>query len=106
MEHFLGVGEHTRVPRERSIRGVPTGRTETGAQINQRVAGQPPLTECLCLGEYFLAASECAMRLLVAESPERWHLGVTGYTRVRGHDDAGCARRHRETIKTPRRAPP
>src|SRR5256885_2041586 len=63
MEHFLGVGEHTRVARERSIRGVPTGRTETGAQINQRVAGQPPLTECLCLGEYFIAASECALRM-------------------------------------------
>ena len=78
MEHFLGVGEHTRVPRERSVRGVPAGRTETGAQINQRVAGQPPLTECLCLGEYFLAASECAMRLLVAETPERGHFGVTG----------------------------
>src|SRR5580698_6799963 len=78
IQYFFGVGKNSGVPVKRAIFRVPAGGTETGTQINHRVAWQFLFAEHPRFRNYFFAASQRAMRLLIAESPQRRLLGKSG----------------------------
>ena len=89
LDDFFRLGKYAGVPRERSIFRVPSGRAEAGAEIDQRIAGKLFLAKCFRLGEDFFSAGQGAMRLLVAQAPQRRHFGITGEPGVLRHDDCG-----------------
>ena len=89
LDDFLGIGKHAGVPLERTVFRIPSGGTESSSEINECVAGQFLFAERFCFGDDFFAASECAVGLLIAKAPQRWHLSVTGEARVFGHDHCG-----------------
>ena len=66
--------------------GVPARGTESCTQVDEDVAGKPLLPEGLRLRQDLLATCQGPVRLLVAQRPKRWHVGVSGEVRISGHD--------------------
>src|ERR1700690_641588 len=56
IEDDLWIRKYIGVPIERAVLRVPSGRAETGAEINHCVAGKFFFTEGLCFSEDFFAA--------------------------------------------------
>src|SRR5215472_1367742 len=88
-DHFGRIREYARIPGERPILGVPTGCAESGAEIDEGVAGKHFFTESSSLGEHFLSTCECAMRLLISKAPERRQFRVACQANVFGQNDGG-----------------
>src|SRR5215472_10281564 len=98
-DHSRRIREGARVPCEGTVLRVPPRRTETCAQIDQSIAGQLLLPEGLCLIENFLGSTECTMRLLVAKTPLRRDLSMTGEQRIFGHNDCRFTGNNQEHVK-------
>jgi hypothetical protein len=71
VDGLFGIGEDALVPGKGTVLGVPAGRTKSGAEIDERVARKLFLAKSLGFGNDFFVARQSAMRLLVAERPER-----------------------------------
>src|SRR5439155_24360030 len=82
---------------------IPARRAETGAQINERLAGELLLAKGFRLFQDLLGAGERAVRLLIAESPERRHLRVACEPRVLGHEARRLSRADDEQVDRQRR---
>src|SRR5690348_12245167 len=89
VDHLVRIRKNTRIPRERSVFGIPARGTKPRAQINESVAGKFFFAKRFGFREYFLAAGESAMRLLIAEAPERRHFCMPGQASVFGHNGGG-----------------
>src|ERR1700722_1549215 len=98
VQYFFGVGKYSSVPVKCSIFRIPTRRTKAGAQINHGVAGQFFLAEHLRLRNYFFTAGERAMRLLIAKSPQRWHLRKSGELCILAENNGWIRRSDQEEI--------
>src|SRR4029077_1094395 len=92
------IGEALLVEREPAVFGVPARRAEAGPEVDHRLAGQLLLAEGFRFLQDLLAAGEGAMRLLVAERPERRHFRVAGEARVLRHDRGRLARADDEQV--------
>src|SRR5215470_2264060 len=66
--------------------GVPARGTESCTQVDEDVAGKPLLPEGLRLRQDLLATGQSPVRLLVAQRPKRWHVGVSSEVRISSHD--------------------
>ena len=69
VEDRFGIGKNFLVEAEFGIVGIPTGRTEAGAEVDHALAGQLLLAEGLGLLEDLFAARQSAVRLVIAEAP-------------------------------------
>src|SRR3954467_11165609 len=99
LDDFFRVGKDAGIPGERSIFRVPSGGAEASTEIDQRIAGKLFVAKCSGLGENFFAAGQRAMRLLVSETPQRRHFGVTGEPGVFSHDDGGVRGADKEDVE-------
>src|SRR3979490_315388 len=86
IDHFLGMGEYPRVPHERSVFRVPSGGAEARSEKNHGVARQFSFAESFGLLQNFFPVGQGAMRLLVAEAPQRRLFRVASKRSVLGHD--------------------
>src|SRR6185369_6956272 len=89
IDDLFWIGEYSRVPNERSVCRIPSGRTKTCAQVNHGVARKLFLAKCLCLLQNLVSVRESAMRLLVPEAPKRGLLRISGEPRIFRHDGFG-----------------
>lgn len=69
IQKFFRIRKNSRIPRERAILGVPSGRAKARPEIDQRIARQFFLPEGLRFGDNFFPTGECAMRLLITKTP-------------------------------------
>ena len=104
VDRLLRIREDVLLPLELAVVRVPARRTEVGAEIDQRVARQLLLAHRLRDPHDFVGARERAMRLLVAERPQRRHLGQPGDARVLAHDRRRILRDDEEAVERQRRA--
>ena len=95
----LGVGEDTFIPGERPVLRVPAGRTEAGAEIDERVARESFLPKRFRFGEDVFVACECPVGLLVAKRPERRQLGMAGQPGVLGHEHTRILRGYDKNVE-------
>ena len=86
VDRALRVGERFGVPGELAVVGVPSVGAEVRAQVDHRVARQLLLAEEACLLKDLFGRAQRAVRLLVAERPQRRHFGKAGNLRVFGHN--------------------
>src|SRR5215470_7391359 len=82
--------------------GIPTGRTESGPQIDQRITRQLLFTKRLCFRQYLLAARQCSMRLLISQRPNWWHVRIAGKPRPFTHQLCGSVAEHQKNIHASR----
>ena len=99
LNHRFRIGKDVGVEGELAVVGVPARRAEAGAEVDHRVARQLLLAEGLRFLKHLLAAGERAMRLLVAERPQRRHLRMAGEPRVLAHDRRRLPRADHEEIE-------
>src|SRR5208283_3542105 len=104
VEHFLGIRKNAGVPNEGAILGIPSRRTKPRSQIDERVTRKFLFAEGLRLAQNLFAAGEGAVRLLIAETPERGHLGMAGDVSIFRHDYGGIGRGDDEYIQGKRGA--
>src|SRR5690348_4709308 len=83
---LFGIGEDPLVPRKRTVFCVPSRGAKSGAEVNECVAREFLLAKRSRFGKDFFVARESAVGLLVAKSPERRHLGITGEPGILGHE--------------------
>src|SRR5215467_5774735 len=81
----LRIRKDALVPGERTVLRVPAGRTKSSAEIDEGVTGKFFLSKCFGFGNYLIMICESAMRLLIAERPERGQLRMAGEFGVFGH---------------------
>src|SRR5258708_10463981 len=84
-DSLFGIREGLLLPGELAVVGVPARRAEVGAEIDQRIARQALLAHRPGDPHDLVWTRERAMRLLVAERPERRHLREPGDPRVLAH---------------------
>src|SRR5262249_53654772 len=86
IDHFFRFRKHVTVEDKRTVRGIPTRRSETRAEINQRIAGQFLFAKSFCDPENRIGSAERPVRLLITERPEWRHLWRASQPRVFSHN--------------------
>ena len=71
LQHLCRIGKNFGVERERTMPGIPSRWAKARAQINQRVAWEFFLAKGLRNVQHFIAACQGAMRLHIAQRPQR-----------------------------------
>ena len=103
LNHPPRIRKHRGVESKRAMTGVPARRAEAGAQVDQRITRELLLAECPRYRQDLLTARQRAMGLLVAQRPQRRHLGESRQSRVLRHDLCWIARRNDEKVEWKRR---
>ena len=93
------VGESFQVPVELAVVRVPAVGAEAGAEVDHHVAGQLLVAHQLRLGHDLFGLGQRAVRLLVAERPQRRHLRVAGEFGVLRHHAGGLFRADHEHVE-------
>src|SRR5215831_16974643 len=99
IQHFFGIRENPGIPVERSVLCIPSRRTKSSTEVDHGVTWQLLFAEQLCFRDDFFTARQCAMRLLIAKTPQRRHLRESSEPCILTHQYWRLSRRNEEQIE-------
>src|SRR5689334_6558490 len=99
VDGLFGIGKDALIPGKGTVLGVPAGRTKSCAEIDERVARKLSLAKSFGFGNDFFVARQSAVRLLVAERPERRQFRMAGEPSVFGHQNFWFLRNQDENVE-------
>src|SRR6185436_17886287 len=102
VNHLFRLGKVRWMPGELSVVRVPPRGREVGAQIDERIAGQLFVAEGARHPLDFVRPVKRAMRLQVAERPQRGHLWMASQARIFTHYLRWLASSHDKDVERQR----